>query len=317
MSHALTTGDPMIARVVELLDAATVRDVARPTELVARYLEHQHGEDLDDIGAHNLAGIISAHVRLAERRSDDSDNVLADTPDPSDRWELPGSTLLQIVTDDRPFLVDSLTMEITRQDWTIRHTFHPQLTVARTGDGDLVHDGSGQSVAESWMTFVVYPPLGVAAEDVADRLVAGVRDVLMQVRLVTDDWTAMRQQLSDAVDLLGTSPYASRADDRDAARDLLRWLRDDNFTLLGYRSYAYDGIRYTVGGHAKVGFTLPGKPLTDLDMLAVVHGAASQTHQTGYNNIYHVFLPPGTDECLDAAFTTCYSPDKPSTSLRS
>ena len=73
------------------------------------------------------------------------------------------------------------------------------------------------------------------------------------------------------------------------------------------------GNRYTVGGHAKVSLTLPGKPLTDLDMLTVVHGAASRTHQTGYNNIYHVFLPPGTDECLDATFTTCYSPDKPST----
>jgi hypothetical protein len=56
------------------------------------------------------------------------------------------------------------------------------------------------------MTFVVYPPVGVAAEEVADELVAGVREVLAEVRLVTDDWTAMRQQLSDAVDLLGTAP---------------------------------------------------------------------------------------------------------------
>lgn len=75
----------------------------------------------------------------------------------------------------------------------------------------------------------------------------------------------------------------------------------------------HDGNRYTVGGHARVSLTLPSVPLTDLDMLAVVHTAASQTHQTGYNNIYHIFLPPGTDECLDATFTTCYSPDKPST----
>ena len=245
MSHALTTDDPMIARVVELLDPATVSGAERPTELVARYLDHQHSEDLDDIGADNLAGIIGAHVRLAQRRTEASDNVLADTPDPSDRWELSGSTLLQIVTDDRPFLVDSLTMEITSQGWTIRHTFHPQLTVARSGDGALVHDGGGHTAAESWMTFVVYPPLGVAAQDVADELVAGVREVLAQVRLVTDDWTAMTRQLSDAIELLGTSPYASRADDRDAARDLLRWLRDDNFTLLGYQSYTYDGSRYT------------------------------------------------------------------------
>jgi hypothetical protein len=71
--------------------------------------------------------------------------------------------------------------------------------------------------------------------------------------------------------------------------------------------------QYTVGAHATVSFPLPAKPLTDLDMLAIVHAAASATHQTGYNHIYHVFLPPGTDECFDSSFTVCYSPDKPST----
>jgi hypothetical protein len=67
MSHAVTTDEGMIAQVVDLLDPerrAGLRG-SRP-ELVARYLEHQHGDDLDDIGAENLAGIISAHVRVAQ-----------------------------------------------------------------------------------------------------------------------------------------------------------------------------------------------------------------------------------------------------------
>ena len=75
----------------------------------------------------------------------------------------------------------------------------------------------------------------------------------------------------------------------------------------------HDDNRYTLGAGALISTTLPKTPLTDLDMLAVVHAVASQTHQTGYNHVYHVFLPPGTDECFDSTFTTCYSPDKPST----
>jgi hypothetical protein len=75
----------------------------------------------------------------------------------------------------------------------------------------------------------------------------------------------------------------------------------------------HDDNRYTVGGHASISFTLPKVPLTDNDMLAVVHAVATQTHQTGYNHIYHVFLPPGTDECFDSTFTVCYSPDNPNT----
>ena len=76
----------------------------------------------------------------------------------------------------------------------------------------------------------------------------------------------------------------------------------------------YDNNRYTVGGHVSGTFDpYPTVPLTDQNMLAVVHAVASGTGQTGYGHIFHVFLAPGTDECFDASFTTCYSPDKPST----
>ncbi len=68
--------------------------------------------------------------------------------------------------------------------------------------------------------------------------------------------------------------------------------------------------RYTLGSSAKVTFSkLPTVPLTDQNILAVVHLVASVTHQTGYGHIFHVFLPPGTDECFDSSFTQCYSPD--------
>jgi glutamate dehydrogenase len=244
MSHALTTDETMVARVVDRLGTASAGVVDDPHELVSRYLEHQHGEDLDDIGADDLAALVSAHVRLAQHRPQHADNVVVAVPEDSREVRLSGSTVMQVVTDDRPFLVDSLTMEITRQGWTIRHLFHPQLVVTRDDEGNLVAPGSGTAVGESWMTFIVYPPLGVAADELADRLVAGVDEVLDEVRVATDDWAAMRAQLGDAVDLLGTSPSDQR-EDRDVARDILRWLLDDNFTLLGYREYTYDGTCYT------------------------------------------------------------------------
>jgi hypothetical protein len=67
--------------------------------------------------------------------------------------------------------------------------------------------------------------------------------------------------------------------------------------------------RYTVGQHASIGYKPPAVPLTDNDVLGFVHAVASVTGKTGYGHIYHVFLPPGQDECFDATFTVCYSPD--------
>lgn len=72
--------------------------------------------------------------------------------------------------------------------------------------------------------------------------------------------------------------------------------------------------RYVNGADA-FGTFAPSVPhiLTDAEIVALVHLAdVVFGWQTGYNGIVHVFLPPGTDECFDSTFTTCYSPDIPS-----
>jgi hypothetical protein len=96
-----------------------------------------------------------------------------------------------------------------------------------------------------------------------------------------------------------------------------RFLRDLGRSDFIHVTDQYVGLtaehRYTVGRRAKVSFTPPANPFTDADILAVVHSVASVTGATGYEHIYHVFLPPGTDECFDATFSVCYSPDNLST----
>jgi hypothetical protein len=63
--------------------------------------------------------------------------------------------------------------------------------------------------------------------------------------------------------------------------------------------------RYTVGPSASLKFR--GGKLTDLDILQIVHSGA-RLHGSGYDHVYHVFLPKGTDVCFSGT-TTCYSPD--------
>jgi hypothetical protein len=65
--------------------------------------------------------------------------------------------------------------------------------------------------------------------------------------------------------------------------------------------------RYKVGQRALVPYTPPAVPFTDNDILGIIHAVASVTGETGYGHIYHVFLPPGQDECFDSTFTVCAS----------
>src|SRR5215467_267691 len=71
---------------------------------------------------------------------------------------------------------------------------------------------------------------------------------------------------------------------------------------------------YTVSNtHFTVNYHPNAAPFTDADMLAIVHAAASLTGEAGYGNEYHVFLPPGQDECFNLGYKVCYSPDDPKT----
>lgn len=94
----------------------------------------------------------------------------------------------------------------------------------------------------------------------------------------------------------------------------LRDLGNSNFIHVvdQYIGSEADG-RYTVS-QVPVSVTYPTgpHPLTNLDILTIVHAVAAVLG-TGYGNLYHVFLLPGQDECFTSSFTTCYSPDKPST----
>jgi hypothetical protein len=69
--------------------------------------------------------------------------------------------------------------------------------------------------------------------------------------------------------------------------------------------------RYTLGDEFVLPFTPGATPLTDGNIRAIVHAAAVLSGEAGFNHEFHVFLPPGQDECFTAAFTSCYSPDNP------
>lgn len=47
------------------------------------------------------------------------------------------------------------------------------------------------------------------------------------------------------------------------------------------------------------------------DILHIIFDAVGSTNASGYTAIYHVFLPQGTDMCIDITVGLCYSPDVP------
>jgi glutamate dehydrogenase len=156
-------------------------------------------------------------------------------------------TIVQIVNDDMPFLVDSIANEFNRREINVHLLAHPVLAVRRDLDGDLLGfalEAGERAKPESMMHIEIDRQ---ADPVLLDELAAALTRVLAEVRLAVEDWRAMRRACLDAIIDLG----ASRSPNLAEYDDFLRWLEANHFTFLGHRRYRYvedtaqpGGLRY-------------------------------------------------------------------------
>lgn len=233
------TTDEDIPRTPDTPDSETV------LAFLQRYYLHTAPEDLTSRDPIDVYGAALSHFRLGENRPQGTANVRVHTPSVEENGWTCTHSVVEVVTDDMPFLVDSVTNELTRQGRGIHVVIHPQVVVRRdvTGKlievltappsaGDLPHDAH----TESW--------IHVEIDRETDRsdlkqITADLLRVLSDVRETVEDWEKMRDAALRMADELPAEPVASDLRDMEIeeARELLRWLAADHFTFLGYREY--------------------------------------------------------------------------------
>lgn len=176
-------------------------------------------------------------------------------------------TVVEVVTDDMPFLVDSVTNELSRQDRAIHVVVHPQMLVRRDVTGKLLEvldaapgDGAGvphDVLTESWIHVEI--DRETDREDLK-QITTDLRRVLSDVRETVEDWQKMRDAALRIADELAATPPALPEQEVGEAWELLRWLSEDHFTFLGYREYALT-TESTPEGEEDVLTAVPGTGL--------------------------------------------------------
>ena len=195
-----------------------------------------------DLDPSLIAGVdASDMLRWGSSREPGKAKVRAWTPQGAGGATSPFS-IVEIVTDDMPFLVDSVTAEISRSGRAIQLVAHPLLAVTRI-DGNLqeVHDrdvdqiDSGMS-AESWMHIHIERDF---ISDDLDSLVQGIERILSDVRKAVQDWPLMRARAIElAGEMRSSTPRGIDQLQIDESVALLDWLAQDSFTFIGYREYS-------------------------------------------------------------------------------
>src|SRR6266511_1807594 len=151
-------------------------------------------------------------------------------------------SVVEIVTDDMPFLVDSVSMELNRQGLVIHLPIHPVLTVRRDDEGELLEVlPDGASPAGGLRESIIHIEVDRQTEpEVLERIHQGIERVLADVRAAFDDWGPMRERVREILTHLADEPPKVDPDELAEARSLLEWIDQGNFTFLGYRVYDLD-----------------------------------------------------------------------------
>jgi NAD-specific glutamate dehydrogenase len=105
---------------------------------VGQYYGRIGADDLTETTVPDLYGAALAHLRLARTRRRGEPKVAVYSPDYDEHGFASPHTVVEVVTDDMPFLVDSLTLELRRHGLGLHVVIHPVLTVRRNGDGELL-----------------------------------------------------------------------------------------------------------------------------------------------------------------------------------
>ncbi|MFJ8587572.1 NAD-glutamate dehydrogenase [Streptomyces sp. NPDC093595] len=214
-------------------------------DYLQRYYLHTAPEDLTDRDPVDVFGAALSHYRLAENRPQGTASVRVHTPTVEENGWTCSHSVVEVVTDDMPFLVDSVTNELSRQGRGIHVVIHPQVVVRRDLTGKLIEiltPGSRDALphdalTESWIHVEID-----RETDRADlkQISSDLLRVLSDVREAVEDWEKMRDAALRIAEDLPREPVADdlRSTEIEEARELLRWLADDHFTFLGYREYS-------------------------------------------------------------------------------
>ncbi|MFI0727418.1 NAD-glutamate dehydrogenase [Streptomyces sp. NPDC021225] len=289
------------ARVAESSPAGGQQPVQGPgpetlTAYLQHYYQHTPPEDLAGRDPVDVFGAALSHYRLAESRPQGTANVRVHTPTVEEHGWTCSHSVVEVVTDDMPFLVDSVTNELTRQGRGIHVVIHPQILVRRDLTGKLIEvldvspDGRPEklphdAVIESW--------IHVEIDRETDRgdlkqINADLLRVLSDVREAVEDWEKMREAALRIAEGLPEEPTAGevRPQEIEEARELLRWLADDHFTFIGFREYELTQAPTESGGEEDVLSAVPG---TGLGILR------SDPHHRDTDESAHAGLPAAAE----------------------
>ena len=188
---------PLLALIDERVPVERRETVAA---FAKSFLRRLADEEIIAAPAEELYGLVCSTFEFVDGRRLQPWVVRAFNAEVADDGFTSTGTILETNVDDSPFLVDSVTEELTARNLVVRRILHPVMGTSRDEEGRLERVSSARDAShrESVMHFELDRRLTDASRaDLEDR----VRTILRDVRLVVRDFEPMQDRAHHMLEL--------------------------------------------------------------------------------------------------------------------
>ncbi|MGD8809693.1 MAG: NAD-glutamate dehydrogenase, partial [Gammaproteobacteria bacterium] len=282
-------------------ERAAKADTDRLKRFVSAYFAGVSDAEIESTPAEDLYGAAVSHWNLALVRERGSAKVRVYTPTYERHGWRSVHSIVDVVCETTPFVVDSLKMALYAADLNIHGVTHPTFSIRRDANGKIVdfealvpeQNGTDTPDPASPELFIHFEIDRVLDDAQAERIRSAMVSVIDAIDAAVTDWQPMLERLMSAAEDTATAVDICGGAECEEAKALLHWLHAGNFTLLGYYRHAPRGDADQADGtrlgilRSKYGETtpIPG-PLTDGETKNVIvvtkSDVPSRIHRPGY-----------------------------------
>ncbi|EAV42655.1 hypothetical protein SIAM614_26873 [Stappia aggregata IAM 12614] len=232
-------------KIIDAVQATLNQEDPALAEFSSAFYDRGAAEDLVAYTAEELIGFARDAWQDFQNHELGTHRVsIADPAFKAQGSKVKGVSVIEIVNDNMPFLVDSVMDELQDSKIEVHLVLHPIFIVERDENGVLTsaiarkkppkRTDRQESLIHIHVTRIDSPEARAALKARLDK-------VLSDVRAVVSDFKPMQERLAEAIDTYKTTQIPGSSDDLWEAIHFLEWMENDNFIFLGMREYMFEG----------------------------------------------------------------------------
>ena len=155
-------------------------------------------------------------------------------------------TIIEVIVDDMPFLVDSVRIALNRKGLSPHLMLNCPMQVTRDKSNNVTQlaNASEKKIKDSVNETVFFIEIDrITSDEQLAELKAELESVVSDISLTVNDWQPMLKRLNDVIDEFGNSNVPGEKSNKQESLKFLKWIANNNFTLMGYRSYDVETLK--------------------------------------------------------------------------